>query len=94
MPMESFEHDLSRHRSYDIDANWALVDNYLGFSFICSRRFAGELDYESYRTELFEAVCYKLASPVVWSCLICLNLLRTTVNQLQHTTTGYILVMR
>ena len=30
MPIESFEHDPSRHRSYDINANCALyVDNYL-----------------------------------------------------------------
>lgn len=57
MPIESFEHDLSRHRSYDIDANWALyVDNYLeGFHIpYVHGDLHGELDYESYRTELFE----------------------------------------
>ena len=57
MPIESFEHDPSRHRSYDIDANWALyVDNYLeGFHIpYVHGDLHEELDYDSYRTELFE----------------------------------------
>ena len=57
MPIESFEHDPSRHRSYEIDANWALyVDNYLeGFHIpYVHGDLHEELDYDSYRTELFE----------------------------------------
>ena len=57
MPIESFEHDPARHRSYDIDANWALyVDNYLeGFHIPYVHGDLHEaLDYDSYRTELFE----------------------------------------
>ena len=57
MPIESFEHDPSRHRSYDIDANWALyVDNYLeGFHIpYVHGDLHEELDYDSYQTELFE----------------------------------------
>jgi choline monooxygenase len=57
MPIESFQHDPSRHRSYDIDANWALyVDNYLeGFHIpYVHGDLHEELDYDSYRTELFE----------------------------------------
>ena len=57
MPIETFEHDPSRHRSYDIDANWALyVDNYLeGFHIpYVHGDLHEELDYDSYRTELFE----------------------------------------
>ena len=57
MPIELFEHDLSRHRSYDIDANWALyVDNYLeGFHIpYVHEDLHEELDYGSYKTELFE----------------------------------------
>ena len=57
MPIESFEHDPSRHRSYDIDANWALyVDNYLeGFHIpYVHGDLHDELDYDSYQTELFE----------------------------------------
>ena len=57
MPIENFEHDPSRHRSYDIDANWALyVDNYLeGFHIpYVHGDLHEELDYDSYRTELFE----------------------------------------
>ncbi|SVA30252.1 uncharacterized protein METZ01_LOCUS83106, partial [marine metagenome] len=57
MPIESFEHDPSRHRSYDIDANWTLyVDNYLeGFHIPYVHGDLHEkLDYDSYQTELFE----------------------------------------
>jgi len=57
MPIESFEHDPSRHRSYEIDANWALyVDNYLeGFHIpFVHKDLHGSLDYDSYRTELFD----------------------------------------
>ena len=57
MPIESFQHDPSRHRTYEIDANWALyVDNYLeGFHIpYVHGDLHGELDYDSYSTELFE----------------------------------------
>lgn len=57
MPIESFEHDPMRYRSYEIDANWALyVDNYLeGFHIpYVHGDLHEELDYDSYRTELFE----------------------------------------
>ena len=57
MPIESFQHDPSRHRSYEIGANWALyVDNYLeGFHIpYVHGDLHEELDYDSYRTELFE----------------------------------------
>ena len=57
MPIESFEHDQSRFRSYEIEANWALyVDNYLeGFHIpFVHKDLHGSLDYDNYRTELFE----------------------------------------
>ncbi len=57
IPIDSFEYDLSRFRSYEIDANWALyVDNYLeGFHIpFVHGDLNKELDYDSYRTELFE----------------------------------------
>jgi choline monooxygenase len=57
MNIESFEYDKSRHRSYDINANWALyVDNYLeGFHIpFVHGDLHGVLDYDSYSTELFE----------------------------------------
>ena len=57
MEIESFEYDKSRHRSYDINANWALyVDNYLeGFHIpFVHGDLHNVLDYDSYRTELFE----------------------------------------
>ena len=57
MPIESFQHDPSRHRTYEIDANWALyVDNYLeGFHIpYVHGDLHEELDYDSYSTELFE----------------------------------------
>lgn len=57
MPIEKFEHDPSRHRSYEIKANWALyVDNYLeGFHIpYVHGDLHQELDYDSYSTELFE----------------------------------------
>jgi len=55
--IDSFEYDESRHRSYDINANWALyVDNYLeGFHIpFVHGDLHNVLDYESYKTELFE----------------------------------------
>ena len=55
--IESFEYDESRHRSYDINANWALyVDNYLeGFHIpFVHGDLHSVLDYDSYSTELFE----------------------------------------
>ena len=55
--LELFRHDESRHRDYEIKANWALyVDNYLeGFHipFVHSD-LHDVLDYDSYKTELFE----------------------------------------
>ena len=55
--LEQFRHDESRHRDYEIKANWALyVDNYLeGFHipFVHSD-LHDVLDYDSYKTELFE----------------------------------------
>jgi len=57
MPIEKFEYDDTRDRSYDINANWALyVDNYLeGFHIpFVHKGLNRELDYENYQTELFE----------------------------------------
>ena len=57
IPIEDFQHDLSRHRTYEIDANWALyVDNYLeGFHIPFVHGSLHEtLDYGSYSTELFD----------------------------------------
>ena len=57
MRIESFEYDKSRHRSYDINANWTLyVDNYLeGFHIpFVHGDLHNVLDYDSYKTELFE----------------------------------------
>ena len=55
--LEQFRYDESRHRDYEIKANWALyVDNYLeGFHipFVHSD-LHDVLDYDSYKTELFE----------------------------------------
>ncbi|MAP85227.1 MAG: choline monooxygenase [Euryarchaeota archaeon] len=57
IPIETFEHDHSRNRRYEISANWALyVDNYLeGFHipFVHSD-LNRALDYEEYRTEIFD----------------------------------------
>lgn len=55
--IENFEYDKTRHRSYEIDANWILyVDNYLeGFHIpFVHGDLHNVLDYDSYRTELFE----------------------------------------
>ncbi len=57
IPIESFKNDPSRNRSYEIDANWLLyVDNYLeGFHIpYVHSDLNNALDYDSYRTELFE----------------------------------------
>jgi len=57
MPIESFEYDISRNRSYDIKANWALyVDNYLeGFHIpFVHKDLNSVLDYDNYQTELFD----------------------------------------
>jgi len=57
MPIEDFEYDESRHRSYDIEANWALyVDNYLeGFHIpFVHKDLNTVLDYDNYQTEIFE----------------------------------------
>ncbi|GIT41834.1 MAG: hypothetical protein Ct9H300mP10_08440 [Methanobacteriota archaeon] len=66
MPIESFEHDPSRHRSYEIDANWALyVDNYLeGFHIPYVH---GDLQRSWTTTHIAPScsreVCYRSASP-------------------------------
>jgi len=57
MPISSFEHDQSRFRDYEIEANWALyVDNYLeGFHIpFVHKDLHDVLDYDNYRTEIFE----------------------------------------
>ena len=57
MPIETFEYDETRNRSYDIKANWALyVDNYLeGFHIpFVHKDLNRALDYDNYRTELFD----------------------------------------
>ncbi len=57
MPIETFEYDDTRNRSYDINANWALyVDNYLeGFHIpFVHKDLNNALDYDNYQTELFE----------------------------------------
>ena len=55
--LEKFNHDESRHRNYEINANWSLyVDNYLeGFHIPFVHGDLHEiLDYDSYKTELFD----------------------------------------
>ncbi len=57
LDVDSFQHDVSRFRSYEINANWALyVDNYLeGFHIpFVHEDLHGVLDNDEYRTELFE----------------------------------------
>ncbi len=57
LPVEDFKHDSSRHRDYQIDANWALyVDNYLeGFHIpFVHGDLHQVLDYDAYTTELFD----------------------------------------
>ena len=57
MPIEDFEYDESRNRSYEIKANWALyVDNYLeGFHIpFVHKELNRELDYDNYQTEIFD----------------------------------------
>jgi len=57
LPIESFQYDPSRQRSYEIKANWALyVDNYLeGFHIpFVHKDLHAALDYDNYSTELFE----------------------------------------
>ena len=57
LKLEKFTHDESRHRDYEIKANWALyIDNYLeGFHIPFVHGALHEiLDYDSYKTELFE----------------------------------------
>ena len=56
LDIENFKHDISRHRSYNIECNWALyVDNYLeGFHIpFVHGDLHQVLDYDAYRTELF-----------------------------------------
>ncbi len=57
LPINDFMYDKSRYRSYEIEANWALyVDNYLeGFHIpYVHNDLHGVLDYDDYRTEIFE----------------------------------------
>ncbi len=57
MPIEKFEYDATRNRSYDINANWALyVDNYLeGFHIpFVHEDLNRALDCNNYHTEPFE----------------------------------------
>lgn len=57
LAIEEFQYDSSRHRDYQIDANWALyVDNYLeGFHIpYVHGDLHDVLDYDGYRTELFD----------------------------------------
>ncbi len=57
IPIETFEHDHSRNRCYEISANWALyVDNYLeGFHIpFVHNDLNSALDYDEYRTEIFD----------------------------------------
>jgi choline monooxygenase len=57
MPIETFEYDPTRNRSYEVKANWALyVDNYLeGFHIpFVHKDLNRALDYDNYQTELFE----------------------------------------
>ena len=57
LDIDSFQHDVSRFRSYEIEANWALyVDNYLeGFHIpFVHGDLHDVLDNDQYRTELFE----------------------------------------
>jgi len=56
MPVESFRHDPSRSREYDINANWALyVENYLeGFHIpYVHADLHRTLDHDGYDTEVF-----------------------------------------
>ena len=55
--LEQFSHDESRHRVYEVKANWSLyVDNYLeGFHIpFVHGDLHKVLDYDSYKTELFD----------------------------------------
>ncbi|RZD49231.1 MAG: choline monooxygenase [Methanobacteriota archaeon] len=57
MPISEFKHDQTRHREWEVEANWALyVDNYLeGFHIpYVHEDLHGVLDYDNYRTELFD----------------------------------------
>ena len=57
LDVDSFQHDVTRFRSYEINANWALyVDNYLeGFHIpFVHGDLHDVLDNDEYRTELFE----------------------------------------
>ena len=57
MPISSFKHDPTRHREWEVEANWALyVDNYLeGFHIpYVHEDLHGALDYDNYSTELFD----------------------------------------
>ena len=56
LEIENFTHDITRHRTYNIESNWALyVDNYLeGFHIpFVHGDLHQVLDYDAYQTELF-----------------------------------------
>src|SRR5690606_2372887 len=58
LPLELFTFDADSSRDYVISCNWALyTENYLEefhIPYIHGRSLSGKLDYESYRTELFD----------------------------------------
>jgi choline monooxygenase len=58
MPIDQYVLDPMNSRDYHIDANWALYcDNYLEefhIPYVHRASLGGKLDYESYRTEMFD----------------------------------------
>lgn len=58
LPLERYAFDAAGSQDYYIDANWALyVDNYLEefhIPFVHGQSLAGTLDYDAYRTEVFD----------------------------------------
>jgi choline monooxygenase len=58
LPIDQYVFDAAASRDYHIEANWALYcDNYLEefhIPFIHKGSLGGKLDYDAYRTELFE----------------------------------------
>ena len=58
LPLEQFRHDAHSSRDYLMDCNWALyVENYLEefhIPHVHGRSLGGSLDYDAYRTEIFD----------------------------------------
>jgi choline monooxygenase len=58
LPLDQYVIDATNSRDYHIEANWALYcDNYLEefhIPYVHKASLGGKLDYEAYRTELFE----------------------------------------